>query len=72
MGIFEHIIGTSALNQINVGELLSMLEGMVDDGPYVLPGGYDNRPSGEIYSKRDNQRKAAALSQGRGASRSSR
>lgn len=37
MGIFEHIIGTSALNQINVGELLSMLEGMVDDGPMYFP-----------------------------------
>lgn len=36
-GIFEHIIGTSALNRTNVGELLSMLEDMVDEGPMYFP-----------------------------------
>ncbi len=37
MGIFEHIIGTSAINSTNVSDLLSMLEGMVDEGPMYFP-----------------------------------
>lgn len=37
LGIFESIIGTSAINSVNVDKLLVMLEGMVDEGPMYFP-----------------------------------
>lgn len=37
MGMFDHIIGTSALNSTNVDQLLAMLEDMVSEGPMYFP-----------------------------------
>ena len=37
MGIFEHIIGTSAINSTNVSDLISMLEDMAEEGPMYFP-----------------------------------
>lgn len=37
MGIFEHIIGTSAIKSTNVSDLISMLEDMAEEGPMYFP-----------------------------------
>ena len=63
-GIFEKILGVSAKEGTNVGDVIAAAADFMEDGPYVFPGRHDNRKSGALHRERDHKGEDTAVSAG--------